>query len=42
MSLVLISTFSSGIAGCNTTKGLDEELEATGEAIEEEVEEHSW
>ena len=40
LTLMLIGAFSGGLAGCNTMEGLGEDLEAGGEALEEEAEEH--
>lgn len=33
--LLLMMTFTLGAAGCNTTEGFGQDVEATGEAIEE-------
>lgn len=38
-SLLLTLLFLGGLSACNTTEGFGEDVEATGEAIEEEAEE---
>ena len=36
---VLIGMFGAAAAGCNTTRGIGQDIEATGEKIEEVAEE---
>lgn len=35
---LLITLFGIGLAGCNTTRGIGQDIEATGEVIEETAE----
>ena len=37
--LSILVLFAFGLAGCNTTRGLGQDIEATGEKIEEVAEE---
>lgn len=39
LSILSIAALMAGIAGCNTVEGVGEDVEAAGEAIEEEAEE---
>ena len=38
ITLMLTIFFAGGIAGCNTTRGIGQDVEAAGEGIEEELE----
>ncbi len=38
-TLILTMLFAGGIAGCNTTRGIGQDVEAAGEEIEEVAEE---
>ena len=39
ITLMLTIFFAGGIAGCNTTRGIGQDVEAAGEGIEEVAEE---
>lgn len=40
LALLLLGGYLITLAGCNTVEGMGEDLEAGGEAIEEEANEH--
>ncbi len=38
IAMLLLTLFAFGLYGCNTTRGLGQDIEATGEKIEEVAE----
>ncbi|MBT8098401.1 MAG: hypothetical protein KJO82_01555 [Gammaproteobacteria bacterium] len=41
LSTALIAAFLLGLAGCNTTEGIGEDIEEIGEEIQDEADDHS-
>lgn len=41
LAIMMLAGFGLGLAGCNTMEGLGQDIEQSGEALEEEAEESS-